>query len=61
MAPRILVALVTALTVAPALAQSGLSRQDADRFHQKLTQIVTFGAVKSAARSTSRATQLTDT
>lgn len=60
MAPRILAAVVLAVAVAPVLAQTGLSRQDADRFQTKLVRIVTLGNTTSAAKAAPRSTQLTD-
>jgi hypothetical protein len=60
MAPRILAAAVLAVAVAPVLAQTGLSRQDADRFQTKLVRIVTLGNTTSAAKAAPRSTQLTD-
>ena len=64
MASRILAgALVTALAIAPVVAQQRLTKQDADRFQSKLTRIVSFGNAKpaKAARAVApRATDLTD-
>lgn len=60
MAPRILAAVVVAVAVAPVLAQPGFTRQDADRFQQKLLQIVSFGNMKPAAKAAPRSTQLSD-
>jgi hypothetical protein len=61
MAPRILAAVILAAAVVPVLAQSGLTRQDADRFQAKLVRIVSFGNVTTAAKATApRSTQLTD-
>jgi hypothetical protein len=60
MAPRILAAVVLAVAVAPVVAQSSLTRQDADRFQAKLVRIVSFGNVTPAARTAPRSTQLSD-
>ena len=55
-----LAAVVFAVAVGPVLAQTGFTRQDADRFQTKLDQILTIGNMKPATKAAPRATQLTD-
>jgi hypothetical protein len=57
-------ALVVALSLAPVLAAQGpASRQHADAFHSKLTQIVDYGNMPQprTAKSVARHTRVTDT
>jgi hypothetical protein len=60
MAARIFAAVALSVAVAPVLAQTAFTRQDADRFHAKLVGIVAFGNMRSAAQAAPRSTQLTD-
>lgn len=60
MAPRIFAVVALSVAVAPVLAQTAFTRQDADRFQAKLVGIVTFGNMRSVAKAAPRSTQLTD-
>jgi hypothetical protein len=51
---------VTIACLAPLAAQGRLSRQDADRFHAKLAQIVAYGSAPAARAAAPRSTAMTD-
>lgn len=59
---RVRAALVVAivLCLAPLAAQGRLSKQDADRFHAKLVQIVEYGNMPPKRAAAPRSTSLTD-